>query len=116
MPRVSRIQFISRRVARLKETVQVDTQKIREKLLNNLQMIFDNAVVLARGDVTVDGEELTLNERRDWTRVAAYTAQIIQSIAKGFDERQKAGQRIIFQAAQGCSTLKLLIRFHTGLG
>jgi len=88
MPRVSRIQFISRRVARLKETLQVDTQKIREKLLNNLQMIFDNAVVLARGDVTVDGEELTLNERRDWTRVAAYTAQIIQSIAKGFDERQ----------------------------
>jgi len=88
MPRVSHVGFTARRVAELKRAVAVDTQVLREKLLKNLEAIFDNAALLAKGQVTVGGRELTLNERRDWARVAAYTAQIINSIAKGFDERE----------------------------
>jgi len=49
MPRVSRVGLISRRVAELRKTVAVDTQNLREKLLKNLEMIFDNAVLLAKG-------------------------------------------------------------------
>jgi len=37
-----------------------------------------------------DGEEvpITLKQRQMWARIAAYTAQIINSVASGFDERQ----------------------------
>ena len=31
---------------------------------------------------------LTMSERQFWARIAAYTAQIINSIANGIDERQ----------------------------
>ncbi|MCS7124791.1 MAG: hypothetical protein NZ932_05200 [Candidatus Bathyarchaeota archaeon] len=88
MPKFSRPFSISRKVAQLKETVKVDTQKIREKILAELQAIFQNAVSLAKGETTVNKQPLTIKERQAWARVAAYTAQVIQGIAKGFDERQ----------------------------
>lgn len=88
MPKFSRPFSITRRISDLKETVKTNTQKIRETLLENLQIIFANAVKMAKGEVTVDKEELTTKQKQAWTRVAAYTAQVIQSIAKGFDEKQ----------------------------
>ncbi len=88
MARFSRPFLIASRISKLKETVKINTQEIREKLLANLENIFENAVKLARGEVTVDEEKLTLRQREAWARVAAYTAQVIESVAKGFDERR----------------------------
>jgi hypothetical protein len=88
MAKFSRPFLVARRIADMREKVKVDTQKIREKLLENLQTIFNEAVKFAKGEVTVDGKELTLKQRQAWTRVAAYTAQVIQSVAKGFDEHE----------------------------
>jgi hypothetical protein len=63
-------------------------KKIREKLVENLQTTFYDAAKMAKGEVTLHDEELTLKERHAWARVAAYTAQVIESVAKGFDEQK----------------------------
>jgi len=88
MAKFSRPFSITRKIAQLKETLKIDTQKIREKILQNLQAIFENAVSMAKGETTVNKETLNIKQRQAWARVAAYTAQVIQSIAKGFDEHQ----------------------------
>jgi len=85
--------MIARRVTELKQTIKVDTQKTRANALKNLEELFDLAVALAKGQVktqTVEGQKVkvTLKQRQIWARVAAYIAQIMNSIATGFDERQ----------------------------
>jgi hypothetical protein len=85
--------MIFKRLAELKETIRVDTQRIRGKTLNSLQELFDLAVALAKGKVKTQNEEgvpvkVTLKQRQMWARVAAYIAQIMNSVASGFDERQ----------------------------
>lgn len=80
--------LLAKRVAELQQKIKVDSQRLREKLLQELEKIFDDAAKMAKGEVTVKGRELTLKERRMWARVAAYTAQVMQGIAKGLDERE----------------------------
>jgi hypothetical protein len=85
--------MIFKRLAELKETIRVDTQRIRGKTLNSLQELFDLAVALAKGKVKTQNEDgvpvkVTLKQRQMWARVAAYIAQIMNSVASGFDERQ----------------------------
>jgi len=85
---------VSWRIIKLRKTVQMDTQKIRSKTLSYLEEIFDLAVSIAKGQVTrqrrSDGKEIpvTLKQRQTWARVAAYTAQIMNTVAEGFDERE----------------------------
>ena len=91
--KISRKLMIARRVSELKQKLKVNTQDIRSKTIVNLEQLFDLAVSLANGKVktqTEDGKavKVTLKQRQMWARVAAYVAQIINSIASGFDERQ----------------------------
>ena len=91
--KVSRQTMIVRRVVKLKRRVKVDTQQMRGNALKNLEELFGLAVSLARGEVktqTENGEKLTvtIKQRQMWARVAAYIAQIMNSLAKGFDERE----------------------------
>jgi len=85
---------VSRRVAQIRRTVDGDTQRLRRKTIKKLEEIFQIAADYARGKVSrvtdEDGKvrELTVPERQFWARIAAYTAQIINTIAKGIDERQ----------------------------
>ncbi|MBS7635349.1 hypothetical protein KEJ34_07715 [Candidatus Bathyarchaeota archaeon] len=88
MVKVTKPAKISRRITLLTETVKVDTQRLRVKILRELEVIFDDAARLVRGEVTVDGAALTMQERQLWARIAGYTAQVMQSVAKGFDERE----------------------------
>jgi hypothetical protein len=88
MAKFSRPFSVAKRLAYTIKNVHVDTQKIREKLLESLLDIFEDAVKLAKGKVSVDKQELTLKQRQAWARVAAYTAQIIESVTKGFDEQK----------------------------
>jgi len=90
---ISRKQAIEQRVVQLRKTVKVNTQRIRRDLLNYLEEIFNLAASLARGryQTQVEGgkqKKVTLKERRMWARVAGYVAQVMNSVAEGFDERE----------------------------
>ena len=85
--------MIERRLRRLRKRIKVNTQEIRAKTLDNLEEIFNLAASLAKGEFktqNVDGSpvKVTLKQRQIWARVAAYIAQIMNTIAERFDERQ----------------------------
>ncbi|MGD0644321.1 MAG: hypothetical protein ABSA75_05390 [Candidatus Bathyarchaeia archaeon] len=85
---------VSGRVGQLRRIMHVDTQHVRRKMIRRLEEIFKISADYARGKVDrvidEDGKErpLTIAERQFWARIAAYTAQIINNVAKGIDERQ----------------------------
>ncbi|MEM2127828.1 MAG: hypothetical protein QXH67_06370 [Candidatus Bathyarchaeia archaeon] len=54
----------------------METQKIRIKLISQLEQLFDYAVVMAG----------KAENREDWMKVASYIAQTINSISNSFDE------------------------------
>jgi len=92
-PKSSHKLMILRRVAKLREKVKVDTQRMRAKWMKSLEEIFNFAASLAKGEFktqTVNGEtvKVSMKQRQIWARIAAYTAQIMNSIAQGFDERE----------------------------
>ena len=78
----------------MRRIFHVDTQNTRRKLLIQLEGLFEISSNYARGKFTHIRDEtgkerpLTIPERQTYTRIATYTAQIINSIAKGLDERQ----------------------------
>ncbi len=82
------------RVSKMRRIFHVDTQNTRRKLLIQLEGLFEISSNYARGkvdrirDETGKERPLTIAERQYYARIAAYTAQIINSIAKGLDERQ----------------------------
>lgn len=91
--RISYKNIIKRQLSRLRKRVKINTQRIRTTTLFSLEDIFNIAVSLAKGEVktqVIDGKQVkvTLKERQMWARIAAYTAQIMNSVASGFDERQ----------------------------
>jgi len=91
--KISRKNNILRRVTKLRKAIKVNTQKIRKKTLNSLEEIFNLAVSIAKGEIdtqTIEGVQvrITIKERQLWARVAAYIAQVMNSIAEGFDERE----------------------------
>ncbi len=85
---------INARLNKMRRILHVDTQHTRKKLLLQLEDLFEISSNYARGKVqrVVDeaGKErpLTIAERQFYARIAAYTAQIINNLAKGIDERQ----------------------------
>jgi len=93
MPKISRNLMILRRVRVTRRSVKVDTQRMRSKTMMNLEQLFDLAILLAKGEVKTQTEngktvKVTLKQRQMWARIAAYIAQIMNSIASGFDERE----------------------------
>jgi len=82
------------RVHQVRRIMHIDTQHVRRKMICRLEEIFKISADYARGKrqrvVDEDGKErpLTIAERQYWARIAAYTAQIINNVTKGIDERQ----------------------------
>ena len=85
---------VNLRLNKLKRILYVDTQRTRRKLILQLEEIFQISSNYARGRVERvvgnDGKERppTIAERQYYARIAAYTASIINNLAKGIDERQ----------------------------
>ncbi len=85
---------LSQRVSKTRRILIVDTQRTRKKLIVQLEEVFQIASNYARGKINwVTGEDgksrpLTMSEKQFWARIAAFTAQTVNSIAKGIDERQ----------------------------
>ena len=80
MVKISRNNMIARRLQIARRIFKVETQRLREKLLSKLQELFDMACEQAKN------KNLDLMEREKYARVAAYAAQVIEGVAKGFDE------------------------------
>ena len=74
--------MLKNRIRKLRTEVKIDTQKLRDETIKNLQELFTLAKSQAQN------ENLRLKQRQNWTRIAAYICQVINTIAKGFDERQ----------------------------
>lgn len=79
-------QFMFRRLEETKETLQVDTQLIRSKLLESLESQFEIADNFAKD------ETLKPKQRQFWMRISAYIGQVMNSLAKGFDEAKISEQ------------------------
>jgi len=87
-----KIAIISR-IEKARRIVKTDTQKIRLKLIETLEEIYNIAERIARGEQQyqiINGKhvQITLKQRRDWVKIAAYTAQVMNRIADSYDERE----------------------------
>lgn len=82
MVKISRNRMISRRIANLKERVKIDTQKLRKDALKGLEELFKIAKKMAKS------KKMEIEQRQMWARVAAYIAQVVNSVASSFDEKQ----------------------------
>jgi len=74
--------MIIQRVDRIRRIVRIDTQKIRQDMLENLQELFYLAKKHAQNS------KLKVPQRQKWVRIASYVAQVINSLTKSFDEAE----------------------------
>ena len=78
----------------MRRILHVNTQRTRSILLSRLERVFLISSDYARGVIQrvvgEDGKEraLTIAERQQWARIAAYSAEILNNVAKDFDERK----------------------------
>lgn len=69
-------------VIKLRAEVRTDTLELRNQAIASLQELFTIAKDQAQSP------NIKSKERQDWMRIAAYTCQVINSIATRLDERQ----------------------------
>jgi len=86
--RVSRLYSVQLRLHKVRRKVELNTQKLRKDLIEDLAEIFRIAKTIASGEVKIGDKKSALRQRNAWARVAAYTAQLINGIAAGFDEKR----------------------------
>jgi len=91
--RISRKTQVARRFSQLRKTFQVDTQRLRVKAVKGLEELFDLASAFAKDTYKFQyaqgkREPITMKQRQMWARIAAYSAQIMNTIANGIDDRQ----------------------------
>jgi len=82
LAKISRNNMIKHRIQKLRTEVKIDTQKLRNDAIQNLQELFTLAKDLAQN------ENIKLKQRQNWTRIATYICQVINTIATHFDEKQ----------------------------
>ncbi len=93
MVKVSINRFVLRRVEKVRREVEVAARRLREKMLKDLEEVFETSARVARGEVVrrrIDGRmvRITLEQRRKWLRVAEKAAKIIESVSINIDERE----------------------------
>lgn len=74
--------MLKNRVTKLRAIVKTDTLNLRKQAIHSLQELFTLAKEQAQNP------NIKPKERQDWTRIAAYTCQVINSIATRLDENQ----------------------------
>lgn len=89
----SRKTQVARRFSQLRKTFKVDTQEVRTHAIKRLKELFDLSSDFAKGAYRFQYEKgkrepLTIKQRQMWARIAAYIAQIMNTIVNGIDERQ----------------------------
>ena len=72
--------MILSRILKMRKTAKINTQKVRENMLDSLQKLFSLAKQQAQN------QKLNSKQRQKRIRVASYVAQVINSLSKSFDE------------------------------
>jgi hypothetical protein len=80
--KITRNKMIKHRIQKLRTEVNIDTQKLRNDTIQNLQELFTLAKTQAQN------ETIKLKQRQAWTRIATYISQVTNTIATHFDTRQ----------------------------
>ena len=75
-----RIHTLIWKVDRIADKFRVDTQKIRERLVLQLQGLFDMANQQAQECSAKDWKQ-----KQAWARIAAYISQVINSVGNTYD-------------------------------
>jgi len=75
MPRKKRIIMINQKLKKLLFFSKLETQALRLKIISELEEIFTYAKQMLRA-----------TQEEAWARVAAYTGQVINSLANSYDE------------------------------
>ncbi len=84
---------VESRICHLRQRVGAETQILRNKWINELDELFDIAILIAKGKVDqqqVDGklQHITPKERQMWAQVTANLGQVMGNLSKGYDETQ----------------------------
>lgn len=82
MAKITRINMVKNRIRKLRTEVKTDTQNLRNQAIQSLQELFTLAKQQAQNP------NAKTKQRQDWTRIAAYISQVINSIATRLDEHQ----------------------------
>lgn len=69
-----------------KKRIETDTQKLRKDVLEDLKQMF----VIAKEKATAEPAEP--NQTQHWIRIMGYIGQVINSLAKSFDETKALEQ------------------------
>ena len=76
-----RVRLVSK-VRRTRKRIADDMQRLRQKLLVDLEDVFNMAKGYAQN------QDVTAKQKQHWIRIMAYTGQVMNSITKSFDEAQ----------------------------
>jgi len=84
---------VQRRIFQLKETVKLDTLEMRNKLITELNDLFDIATSIAKGKISQQQvgdkmQAITPKERQMYAQVAANIGMVMGNLSKAYDERQ----------------------------
>jgi hypothetical protein len=74
--------MLKRRVIRLRAEVRTDTLEMRNQAISSLQELF----IIAKNQA--QNTNIKSKERQDWMRIAAYTCQVMNSVAARLDDNQ----------------------------
>ena len=93
MVKVSVNRFVSNRVVAIRNEVEAESQRLRNRTLDRLEEIFNVAAKVARGEIRhqrIDGKmvPIRLNQRKRWLRVAKHIVLTMNSIASNIDEKE----------------------------
>ena len=77
------LKRIEQRIAKLTKQLEIDTQKVRARLIKNLEKLFEVATEHANPETV--GEKRKTKQIREWSRLAAYISQVINSVSKTYD-------------------------------
>ncbi len=97
MVKVSANRYVMLRVEAIRRETEAHTQKLRRKLLKNLEEIFQQASKIVKGETKhqrIKGKmtKITPKQRRRWLLVAACAAKTITMISENINEKEIKSQ------------------------
>ena len=88
----SNVRF-EERVLHFKRKLRIDTQRLRDRWINELEELFGTATSIASGRTTqyrvgAEMRLITPKERQMWANVAANIGNVMGNLSRTYDERQ----------------------------
>jgi hypothetical protein len=86
-------RYVEKRIAETMREMEAALNKLKRKMLKNLEEIFEIAGKIAKGEIKhqrVSGRmiKITIPQRRRWLLVAGQTTEIIKGMTENFNEKE----------------------------